>query len=184
MIRRVRGGRLQITLTRNGHMTADIEAEFLRLLRITGNFSASARAVGFQPASVTHRMKTWPAFAAACREALDEASVRLEYELIGYAHALLRRPGEAAEAGIDEGDVPFDPKEAMRIIAFLDSRKAGRTTRGPKKGPPERTLEEARDSILRKIEAIERHREMMRSRENGAFAGGTAGDGQGEPGND
>jgi len=164
VIRRVRGGRLQITLTRNGHMTSEIEAEFLRLLRATGNFSASARAVGFQPASVKDRMKKWPAFEAQCRDALDEASVGLEFELIGYAHALLRRPGEAEEAGIDEGDVPFDPQEAMRIIAFLDARKSGRTARGPKKGPPERSLEEAKQSILRKIEAIERHREMMRKR--------------------
>jgi hypothetical protein len=169
VIRRVRGGRLQITLTRNGHMTCEVEAEFLRLLRATGNFSASARAVGFQPASVKERMKQWPAFAAQCREALDDASVHLEFELVGYAHALLRRPGEAVEAGIDEGDVPFDPKEAMRIIAFLDARKGGRTTKGSRKGPPERSLEEAKQSILRKIEAIERHREMMKKRdEDGA----------------
>lgn len=171
VIRRVRGGRLQITLAREGHMTSEIEAEFLRLLRATGNFSASARAVGFQPASVKDRMKKWPAFGAQCRDALEEASVHLDFALIGYAHALLRRPGEAAEAGIDEAEVPFDPKEAMRIIAFLDARKAGRTTKGPRKGPPERSLEEAKQSILRKIEAIERHEKRMRKR--GEDDGGT-----------
>jgi hypothetical protein len=163
-IRRVRGGRLQITLTREGHMTSEIEAEFLRLLRATGNFSACARAVGFQPASVGDRMRKWPAFAAEVRGALEEASISLDHGLIAHAHALLRRPGEASEAGIEEEEVPFDPKEAMRVLSFLDARKGGRTVRGPKKGPPERRYEEARDSILRKVEAIERHREMMKKR--------------------
>jgi len=172
VIRRVRGGRLQITLAREGHMTSEIETEFLRLLRATGNFSASARAVGFQPASVRERMNKWPAFAAECREALEEASVRLDFALIGHAHALLRRPGEAEEAGIDEGDVPFDPEQAMRIIAFLDARKAGRTAKGPKKGPPERSFDEAVESVLAKIEAIERHEAMIAERR--AAGGGAA----------
>jgi hypothetical protein len=176
VIRRVRGGRLQITLAREGHMTSEIEADFLRLLRATGNFSASARAVGFQPNSVTCRMNSWPAFAAQCREALDEASVRLDFELTGYAHALLRRPREAAEAGIDEGDIPFDPNEAMRIIAFLDARKHGRTAKGPRKGAPERSFEEAKQSILSKIEAIERHEEMMKARQREAMPRDDAGD--------
>jgi hypothetical protein len=162
-------------------MTSEIEADFLRILRATGNFSASALAVGFQPASVKARMKAWPAFAAEVEAALEEASVTLEYRLIGHAHALLRRPGEAEAAGIAEEEAPFDPAAAMRIIGFLDARKAGRTTRGPRKGPPERALETAVASILAKVEAIERHEAMMAKRA-AAAGGGSAGGGAGEKG--
>ena len=51
-----------------------------------------------------------------------------------------------------------------RIIGFLDKRKDGRTTRGRRKGPPERSFEEAVESILGKIEAIERHEKLMQAR--------------------
>ena len=61
----------------------------------------------------------------------------------------------------DEVDVPFDPEAAMRIITFLDRRKAGLTTAGRHKGAPERSFEEVVESIMSKIEAIERHEAMF-----------------------
>jgi hypothetical protein len=179
VVRRNSRGRWQVTLAREGHMTSDIEAEFLRLLRATGNFSASAQAVGFQAASITARMRAWPAFAADVAEALEEASVSIEYALIGHAHALLRRPGEAQALGIAEEDTPFDPDKAMQIVGFLDRRKSGRTARGPRKGAPARSLDEAVDSVLAKVEAIERHEAMMakRAAEGGAGGGGVCAQG-------
>ncbi len=62
-------------------------------------------------------------------------------------------------------DVAFDPDKAMRILAFIDRRRGGRTTRGRRKGPPERSFDEAVASVLAKIAAIERHEKMKR--ENG-----------------
>lgn len=164
VIRRTSNGRTQITFAREGHMTSEIEADFLARLRATGNFRRSALAVGFQPASVGERARKWPAFKRACDEALEEASVMLDYDLVAYARALLRRPGEAAEAGEEVDDTPFDPEMAMRILAFLDRRKAGRTGGRQRKGPPERTFEEAVESILAKIDAIEKHEALMKAR--------------------
>jgi hypothetical protein len=155
VIRRSSNGRLQLTLARDGHWTSEIEADFLARLRATGNFAASARSVGFQPASVIERTRKWAAFARSCEEALDDASVALDHALVAYAHALLRPPGEPPGQG--EEEIGFDPEMAMRVLSFLDSRRHGRTGRGRRKGPPERTFAQACESILRKIEAIERH---------------------------
>ena len=145
-------------------MDEEQEAQFLALLRATGNFHASALAVGFQPASLHQRARRWPAFERACDAALDEAGIDFNYKLVAHAHRLLRAPGEAAAAGIAEDELPFDPEAAMRIIGFIDRRKAGRTPRGPRNAPPERTFDEAVASILAKIDAIERHEALMKER--------------------
>lgn len=162
VIRRTANGRAQITLAQDGHWTSEIEADFLDRLSLSGNFEASARAVGFHPASVMYRVHKWPAFSRACDEALQEASTRLDYALVAHAHALLRRPGEEWEPG--EADISFDPKSAMQILGFIDARRAGRTGRGRRKGPPDRSFEEAVESILGKIEAIEKHEALMKAR--------------------
>lgn len=159
VIRRTSNGKAQIALARDGHMTAESEAAFLALLAATGNFAASARAIGFQPASLHERERQWPAFARACKEAIEAADVQLGYALVAHAHMLLgigRVEGDPAEPAA----VPFDPDAAMRIIAFLDRRKAGLTGKRHK-GAPERPFAEVVASILGKIEAIERHEAMF-----------------------
>jgi hypothetical protein len=158
IIRRTSNGRLQISHVRDGCVTSAVEADFLARLRATGNFDASARAIGFQPSTFYRRIDDWPAFARACREALDAAEVMLDYRLVAHAHALLLKAGGAEEDEIEA--VPFDPDAAMRIIGFLDRRKAGRSG-GRRKGPPERSFEEVVESIMSKIEAIERHEAMF-----------------------
>ncbi len=163
VIRRTSNGRLQISYVRDADMTSADEAAFLALLRETGQFEASALAIGFSKSALYRRARTWPDFARRCEKARDEADVELEYRLVGQAHALMRRPGEARLEG--EAEVPFDPEAAIRILHFLDRRRAGRHGGRPRKGPPERSLEEAVESILAKVEAIKRHREMRKDRE-------------------
>lgn len=167
-IRRTSNGRMQIGPVRPGGWTSKIEKRFLARLRETGNFEASARAVGRSASSAYRRREQWPAFARDCVEALEAAAVRLDYRLVAHAHALLRRPGDAPEeeAGEKEQErVPFDPKMAMRILSFIDRRRERRTGRRPRKGPPARRYEDARASILRKIEAIERHEKMKKKQD-------------------
>ena len=178
VIRKTSNGRTQISHVRDGGWTAAIEADFLARLRATGNFDASARAVGFQPSSVYRRLGQWPAFAQDCREALDQAEVQLDYKLVAHAHALLRRPGEVCEEGDETpDDIPFDPDKAMRILAFIERRRGGRTTRGRRKGPPERSFDEAVASVLAKIAAIERH--GKKKREEGTLSPPGRGKGEG-----
>lgn len=177
VIRRNRAGRLQLVLTREGDWNSDVEARFLAHLRRSGAFLAAARAVGFHFTSIYERLRQWPAFARDVEEALSEADVKLEYELVGHAHALVRRPQEprredeeADEDSDSDSDVPFDPVMAMKILAFIDARRAGGRVRGRRKGPPERTFEEAVASILGKIEAIERHEKLAKERRGEAEA--------------
>jgi len=165
VLRRNSQGRMQVSLTLEGHWTSQIEADFLARLAATGNFDACALSVGFQPATVHQRVRKWPAFARECARALDEAEVALTYRQVAYAHALMRRPGEAEAAGIEEEAAPFDPVMAMRILAHIDARKYGRSGKGRRKGPPERSFRDACESILAKIEAIERHEAMIKERE-------------------
>jgi hypothetical protein len=190
VIRRTRGGRTQIALARECEMTGEQEAEFLARLRATGNFSGSARAVGFQPASLFDRYRKWPAFARDCDAAIEEAEIELDFALVAHAHRLLREPGETAEDDGMEGmgtvtsNCPREegmgtpacagagtsncPREAMRILAFIDRRRGGRTGRGRRKGPPERSFDEAVASVLAKIAAIERHEKRKRGEADAA----------------
>lgn len=168
MIRRTSNGRTQITYVRESEMDSADEDRFLALLRTTGQFVASAAAIGFSPSTLYRRLHKRPDFARRCEQARDEADVQLEYRLVGHAHALMRAPGEARLEGEDE--VPFDPEAAIRILHFLERRRAGRLGSKPLKGPPERSFQEAVESILAKVEAIERHRALMKERaekENG-----------------
>ena len=165
VIRRTSNGRIQISYVRAGDMSSADEDRFNALLRATGQFTASAIAIGFSPSTLYRRVHRWPEFARRCAEARDEADVELDYKLVSRAHALMRGPGEARLDG--EEEVPFDPEAAMRILNFLDRRKAGRVGSRRRRGPPERAFEEAVESILAKIEAIERHRELMRRRKEG-----------------
>jgi hypothetical protein len=162
VIRRTRGGRPQITFARDGHMTADSEAAFVARLAASGNFNASARAIGFQPASLRDRVVKWPAFAKACEEALATAEIALDHALVAHAHMLLRTGGDPGDAGAEEEALPFDPVTAMRILGFLDARRGGRTSAGRRKGPPGRSFEEAVESVLAKIRAIEAHKNQAR----------------------
>lgn len=164
VLRRNSRGRMQVTLTREGHWTSEIEARFLARLAATGNFDACALSVGFQPASVHERTRKWAGFARDCERALAEADSALTYRLAAHAHALMRRPGEAEAAGIEAEEVPFDPVMAMKILSHIDARKYGRSGKGRRKGAPERSFQDACDSILAKIEAIERHETLAKAR--------------------
>lgn len=165
-IRRAANGRTQIGHVREGAWTPAVERAFLARLRETGNVRWSARAAGFHHTTIYKRMDLCPAFAAECREAVLAAEVRLDYELIAHAHNLLRRPG--APRGPDEPEddgTPFDPEAAMRILRFIERRRAGRTTKGRRRGPPERSFDEAVASVLAKIEAIDRHEAMLAAKQ-------------------
>lgn len=173
VIRRTSNGRLQVTHVRDGDWNAQAQDAFLARLRMTGNIGACARAVGFDLATVYRKIDAWPAFARDVRDALDEASARLDHKLVAHAHALLGCPGEeeGTVTGEEEGTVtgncpqiPFDPEAAMRILGFLDRRRAGRTTRGRRRGPPDLAIDDAVECVLAKIEAIERHEKLMAER--------------------
>ena len=158
-IRRGRGGRLQIVATRKGKWTKAKEAFFLDAMRQCGNVAASARAVGMSESSVWTRRREWAGFRTKMEEALDEAEVVLEFRLATLGNNV---GAGAAAAGADRGTVtsnrppPFDQEFALRFLKWREEKRRGGGKRGRAVPPP--SIEEVTERIVRKVQAIKRHR--------------------------
>jgi hypothetical protein len=82
VIRRGPRGRLQLVAAGTKRWTGRIENRFIAELRRTGNFSASARSVGFSDNHVWERRRKWPGFARRIDEVLEDAEIELELRLM------------------------------------------------------------------------------------------------------
>ncbi len=151
VVRRTSNGRVQVAAVRPGQWTAATERAFFDHLRQSGNVAASARAVGSHVSCVWERYRKWPAFAREWEQALDEASAALEFRLVAIGNDLLPEEG----GGAAPADPAFDPEFALRFLKWRHERNSGRARRH---GPSEPGIEEAKEAILKRIEAIERHR--------------------------
>jgi molybdenum-dependent DNA-binding transcriptional regulator ModE len=165
IIKRGPHGRTMIVATRRGKWSKKVEAIFLDALRMHGNISAAARAAGVSTTLIWTRRRDWPAFRERFEEALEEAEVALEFRLAFQGNMILNEAPPGEQAGTGAAGEPaaepakFDPDLALRFLKWRQQKKTGRDPRrGRHKGPPDRSIEEAVDSILRKVEAIERHR--------------------------
>ncbi|HWH16743.1 MAG TPA: hypothetical protein VNT77_00165 [Allosphingosinicella sp.] len=158
MIRRGPGGRPQIVATGRGRWSKRIEDRFFAVLEATGNVSAAARAVGFTTQHIGERRRQWPAFARRWEEALEQAEAALEFRLVCLGNNLdpSAPAGEGRAAMPEPPQEKFDPQFALQFLKWREEKKAGRGRRG--RAPREPGIEEVKESILRKIEAIERHR--------------------------
>lgn len=129
--------------------TEEAEQIFLDHLAASCNVSWSAAEAGFSTVTVYNHRRTDPAFAAKWEAALEQGYVRLETELVGTAGAYLDR-------------LKLDPDLPLKAVTMRDaiSLLGMHRTRGLGAGPGRfqarpRTLDEVRDSILAKLEAIE-----------------------------
>lgn len=132
--------------------TEESEAVFLDHLAASCNVSWSAAQSGFSAVTVYNRRRTDPGFAARWEAALEQGYVRLETELVGTAVAYLDRLKLDA-------DLPLKAMSVREAISLLGMHK----TRGLGAGPGRlharpRSMDEVRDSILRKLEAVEAKR--------------------------
>lgn len=166
-IRRGSHGRVQIVATRKGKWSKRAEELFLDILRGCGNVAAAARATGFSQELIWQRRCKWPAFARAMEAALEEAELVLEFRLATYGIDRCAIDGEEGKAAAPDADAAvedrprFDPDFALRFLKWREEKRRGKPVRGGAvSGPPD--WEAARASILRKIEAIERHGERER----------------------
>jgi molybdenum-dependent DNA-binding transcriptional regulator ModE len=190
-IRRGRGGRPQIVATRTGKWTKAREGLFLDAIRQCGNVAASARAVGMSESSVWTRRREWPGFRAKMEEALEEAEVVLEFRLATFGNNVGAGREEDGTVAFPNGGAPangedekrdcppFDPEFALRFLKWRDEKRHGRGRRGRSGGYLRRepSIEEVRDEVLRRIEAIRRHRQEFGTddeRGDGEGGGGDA----------
>lgn len=192
MIKRGKGGRLQMVTAGKGRWSAQIETEFLERLRSCGNVRAAARAVGFTEGTVWARRRQWPAFAEAMEAVLEEAELALEYRIAcmgnnvggGVEGRDGRTPGPSLEGRGEEGapslegrgeegassmeagpvvePVAFDLDAAMRFLKWREEKRRGRGRWAPRGKPP--SIEEVTEKLVRRVEAIKRHRALEKER--------------------
>ena len=152
-IRSSKSGNTCIMETGEGRWNEDVEADFFAHLAATANVKGSARAIGMSATALYKRRKLWPAFDAQWEDTLRLAVNRLDMQLIAAASNMLD-PSEAPVTGME----PVSVEQAIRIVQ-LHKEKVNRHGT-PKRHDwrlKRRDPEEVRASIIRKLDAIERH---------------------------
>jgi len=150
-VRRGRGGCVQIVSAHPLAWTRRDEDIFFAELADSGNVAASARAAGFSGKAAWERAQKVPAFRARLASAKQDATERLDFYLIEEGTNLLKGADGAKR----------DPQLAMWIVKRADQKQAGTLNRGAAAWRRPRPIEEITEEIVRKAEAIRRHRERQ-----------------------
>lgn len=159
MIKRGKRGRLQLVAAGEDRWNAAVERRFLEALRVCGNVRAAARAVGFCEGTIWERRRKWPAFAKALDALLEEVELALEFRLGCQGSDVVpaeEGPGTGESEIVPLESAPFDPEAAMRFLKWREEKRRGRGRRTPHAKPP--TIEEVTEKIVRRVQAIKRHR--------------------------
>lgn len=146
----------QLVTTRGHRWSDEAEEIFLDHLAATANVSASASACGFSSQALYSRRRKESGFEQRWDIALAQ----------GYAHIealLVQRAIEALEGFEPDPDTPIiirdmSVKDALTLLGHHRRRIEGGPRSGREWARP-RTLDEVRDSILRKLEAFDRVRQ-------------------------
>jgi hypothetical protein len=152
-IRSSKSGHICVMETGEGRWNEEVEADFFAHLAATANVKGAARAIGMSTTALYKRRKLWPAFDAQWEETVQLAVNRLDMQLIAAASNMLDPP-EVPVSDIE----PVTVDQAIRIVQ-LHKDKVNR--HGASKRHDwrlkRRDPEEVRASIIRKLDAIERH---------------------------
>lgn len=140
----------QVIRSTGKRWSEEAEAAFLDHLAATCNVTASAEACGFSGAAIYARRRNDPAFAERWQAALETGHARIQM-------LLAQRAIEALEGFEPDPDIPV-----LRPATFNEARQLIGHHRNSVEGGPRsrrqwarpRSLDEVRDSILRKLEAI------------------------------
>ena len=150
------GRRVQIARARIGQWTPRTEARFLAALAATCNVKASCAEVGMSHGSAYAHRTRWAAFATRWDAAIETGYARIEMALVEHGCNLF--------SGIElppEG--PIGRMSVEQAIHLLHMHKHAARGIGKEPGVGWRrpkTLDEVKDSILRKLDALDRRRAM------------------------
>lgn len=166
VIKRGRGGRLMMQRAGEKRWSRAVEDRFFATLAMCGNIAASARAVGFSKSCIDQRRRKWPDFAQRMEETLDDAEVEIEFRVAAEVRGLKRGAGDShfyqggaspdRPAGESDSPQPLDMDAAMRFLKWRQEKKTGRGRRGRVPEPP--SIEAVTEKIVKRVEAIKRHR--------------------------
>ncbi len=146
-------GKTCIMATGEGRWNEDVEARFFEYLAATANVKAAARAIGMSTTALYRRRRQWPAFDALWEETVRLAVNRLNMQLVEAASNMLDPPHVPVP-----GLAPVSVDQAIRIVQLNKdrTRQNGDLKRHDWRRK-RRDPEEIRASIIRKLDAIERH---------------------------
>lgn len=163
------GKRVQIARARVRGWSPRVEERFLSALGATCNVKAACAEVGLTPASAYGHRKRWPAFARRWDAAVAEGYARIEIGLIECAGSFLSGdalPDALPDAGPLSGMTVDHAIHLLHMHKHQVHRIRGRP--GLRARVPD--FAEVRASILRKIEAVERHDPVQIERDRKAWA--------------
>ena len=130
--------------------TDEAEARFLDQLAASCNVTLAAQAAGFSKEAIYQRRRRDAGFAARWQAALEQGYARIEILLV-------ERATQALEGTPPDPDTPIPVMTVHDAIAVLQLHRAAVKGEGPRPGwrPRPRSLDEVRDAILTRLEAIE-----------------------------
>lgn len=152
VVKRGSNGRLMLQKAGEKRWSRTVEDRFFATLAMYGNIGASARAVGFSQSCIDQRRRKWPDFARRLEETLDDAEVEIEFRVAAEVRG--KRAGIDGQPATEPG--PLDMDAAMRFLKWRQEKKAGRGRRGRVPEPP--SIEAVTEKIVKRVEAIRRHR--------------------------
>jgi len=143
------GRRVQIGRARLKQWTPRVEARFLGRLAACCNVKAACAAVGLTPASAYAHRQRWPRFAKAWDAAVREGHMRVEAALVAAACAAL----DPEEVPVEETIGPMNVDQAIHLL-HMHKNRVHNIGKAPGRWRRPRTLDEVRESILKKLEAV------------------------------
>lgn len=116
IVRRARGGKLQLRLALPGQMTRAAEQAFFRALSATANVRLSAAAAGVSKTIIYRRRNRDEAFRREMRAALDIGYNRLELAMIEAVS--MQMPNDDWQANDPPPIPPMTAAEALQLVAL------------------------------------------------------------------
>jgi hypothetical protein len=150
-------GRAQRIKTGGAQWSDEAEELFLDVLASSCNVKMAAEATGFHTQTAYRMRRLRPDFAARWQEALSQGYIRLEFALVEAACDSMADAEFDAERPIPKMTVD----QAMGVLRAHKGEVMGDGRKIPGRHARRRSFEEVRDSIIKKIEAIERARDQQ-----------------------
>lgn len=141
----------QVIRSRGHRWTDEAETIFLDHLAASCNVKLSADASGFSTVAIYNRRRSDPGFAERWQAALEQGYARIEM-------ALVKSATDALEGLKLDPDTPIPAmtvKDAINILQLHSASVRGGNARHPGWLARPRSLDEVRESILKKLAAFE-----------------------------
>jgi hypothetical protein len=155
-------GRAKRIKTGGAQWSEEAEELFFDVLAASCNVRMATAETGFTTPTVYRQRRLRPEFAARWGAALEQGYARLEMALVEAACDTL----EGVEFDSERPIPKMTVEQAMNVLRAHRNAVEGDGKSGPGRYSRRRSFKEVRDSIIKKIEAIERARNQQSGEDN------------------